>query len=264
MTRDGRYQRIEATLALRAPPDAALTEGLADAVGDWVGQGWILVDSDAIAVHDDGVRVSYVPGGDAGAARMAEWLDGFARRHAGQVTGLVLAAGRDFWLADQRRCTCEAPPAFLVTSTGFVNTPPLRCIGCGGDVPLADHLPRQVLSPLLGWHGHFTHLHELWLDAAGPYAQWARHELEFVDSLFNLEGRDVTAHVARATGREAYYELFFQLYDEHASYQPSTERSCPGCWRPWERHEDRVGPELWCARCHLARYAPVAPSGEAG
>jgi len=257
---DARYERIEARLPLAQPPTAALTNDLADAVLQWVGAGWILVDSDAITVADDAVRVSYVPGSAAGAAAMQDWLTQCAARHDDCVTGgLAFQSGQDFWLGRQRRCACAEPSEFLVTSTGFVNTPPLRCTTCGGDVPLAERVPRQVLEPLLNWHRQFTHLHELWLDAEGSYSNWARSELEFVDSLLNLAGRDVAAHLRNTTGCPAFYELFVQLYEEGSEGGLDTRQNCPGCWRPWTRGTERLGPELWCERCFLARYEPVLP-----
>ncbi|MHC5020983.1 MAG: DUF2310 family Zn-ribbon-containing protein [Planctomycetota bacterium] len=256
---DGHYDRIEARLQLSQPASAALTNDLADAVLQWVGAGWILVDSDALAVHDDAIRVSYVPGSPAGAAAMAEWLRDCAARHDDCVTGVQTAAGRDFWLARQRRCECAIPREYLITSTGFVNTPPLRCTTCGGDVPLTERVPRQVLDPLLNWHRQFTHLHELWLDAEGSYCRWARAELEFVDSLLNLTGREVAAHLSSVTGCPTYYELFVQLYEEGAEGGLDTRQHCPGCWRPWTRGTERLGPELWCEACFLARYEPVLP-----
>lgn len=259
---DGRYDRLDAQLQL-APaaggPSADLTDDLADAVLEWVGAGWILVDSDAISVTDDAVHVSYVPGGAGGAAAMAEWLAACAARHPDCVASLQIRPGRDFWLARQRRCTCAAPTEYLVTSTGFVNTPPLRCTRCGGDVPLTERVPKSVLESLLNWHRQFTHLHELWLDAEGSYCNWARVELEFVDSLLNLAGRDVAAHLRNITGCPTYYELFVQLYEEGTEGGLDTRQHCPGCWRPWTRGTERLGPELWCERCFLARYEPVLP-----
>ncbi len=259
---DARYERCEARLQLTQPPSDALTDDLADAVLQWVGAGWILVDSDALTVTDDAVRVSYVPGGSGGATAMAEWLQACAGRHTDCVSGVTMTVGRDFWLGRQRRCDCAEPSEYLVTSTGFVNTPPLRCTTCGGDVALTERVPRQVLDPLLNWHRQFTHLHELWLEAEGSYTNWARTELEFVDSLLNIAGRDVAAYLRNTTGVPTFYELFVQLYEEGTEGELDSRQHCPGCWRPWSRGSERLGPELWCERCFLARYEPVLPEAD--
>jgi predicted nucleic acid-binding Zn ribbon protein len=146
-------------------------------------------------------------------------------------------------------CRCARPGAYFLFTTFLHLEPPLRCIRCGGTIPLY-RLPRATKgdSGLLSWTSNYRACDTLWINSRVG-ERFGLRQMSDPTSELSRSGLAVCVEIKRLTGRPVYYYLHRADARGHSA---EMERRCPKCGGAWRLKKPlhRIF-DFKCDKCHL-------------
>lgn len=146
-------------------------------------------------------------------------------------------------------CQCAQGSAFALFTHFLQRGSPIRCLDCGGQVPLYRLPPGSLHSQvLLSWQSDYQACDSLQIGSALLEAETTR-ELSELDSELTRRGRLLCDALTQQTGRPFYYYLYRY---EGSDLESEARRPCPACGQPWVRRLPRISPfDFQCDACRL-------------
>lgn len=199
----------------------------------WLEDGelvWSVVaqDDDAIAEHN----MTYDTRDTL--AQLIKWCDGLP-----QVIPMQQCA-------ELPHCTCTSPATYVLCSPAEWAGTPVRCLDCGGSVPLyrliRDREQREFDDLL-----HWRKLRRGFLEQLGEKLNsgYAYRMVNDCMSGLSQEGRRLAAAIQRWTGVLTIYPVFSR-YEE-------PPRRCPGCGGDWRNpYTGAIPYKYFCRQCRIA------------
>ena len=153
-------------------------------------------------------------------------------------------------------CRCQERTSFILFTTYFQLSPPLKCGDCYRPIPLY-RLPRfdsGEFHEVIRWQSNYQACDTLFMNS-GPGERFGYRQMSHVDSRLTLDGRAICKHFEDHTGKPAYYYLH-RYYGRSDAEEAA--RACPGCGGDWalsSQWHDYF--DFKCDNCHLVSI--VAP-----
>jgi len=118
-------------------------------------------------------------------------------------------------------CDCRTPGPIVLQP--HLTSNPLVCLACHGEIaPERLAFDAALAVQVAQWQQFHDAFYALWLDS-GEFEDWARKELEDLDSVVNRRGRSLVAKLNAV--HKSYYWVFRD--SGHDAYQRAT--GCPTC-----------------------------------
>ncbi|NLR75766.1 DUF2310 family Zn-ribbon-containing protein [Leeia sp. IMCC25680] len=146
-------------------------------------------------------------------------------------------------------CSCVHSSSFALYTHFLHLGSPVRCLDCGGQVPLYRLLPGALHSQvLLSWQSDYRACDSLQMGCELLEAE-TTYQLAALDSALTRRGRALCDALTQQTGRPFYYYLYCH---EGSDLESESRRPCPSCGQAWPRQRPRIAPfDFQCDPCRL-------------